>query len=71
MSLVLVGLDAAGSWFSCLLLLRNGLWLWKNPVFFFGSGLSSMDCSVGGGMGFPGDAVPLGGSMLENEVGFE
>jgi hypothetical protein len=54
-----------------LLLLLKGLWFWKNPVFFFGSTLSSTACGVGGAIGFPGDADPLGGSMLENEVGLE
>jgi hypothetical protein len=45
--------------------------LLKNPLFFdksstgLGSGIGDW------GIGLPGDAEPLGGSMLEKEVGFE
>jgi hypothetical protein len=74
--LVLGVVEADGSWFSCLLLLLKGLWFWKNPLFFFTSCLSSSGDTgdggaIGGAIGLPGDAEPLGGSMLENEVGFE
>lgn len=60
----------AGGSLSCLLFLRpKGLL--KNPRFFdmssmgLGSGIG--DCA----MGFPGEVEPLGGSILEKEVGFE
>jgi hypothetical protein len=65
----LVGVMAGGS-LSCLLFLRpNGLL--KKPLFFdmssmgLGSGIG--DCAIG----LPGEADPLGGSMLEKDVGFE
>jgi hypothetical protein len=47
--------------------------LLKKPLFFCvdvsSSGLGSGNEDWG--MGLPGDAEPLGGSMLENDVGFE
>lgn len=59
-----------GASLSCLLFLRpKGLL--KKPLFFdmssigLGSGIG--DCAIG----LPGEADPLGGSMLENDVGFE
>jgi hypothetical protein len=68
---LLVGvMGLGGAWMSCLLfLLANGLF-WKNPLFFFTSCLSSRGCGIGA-IGFPGDAEPLGGSTLENDVGLE
>jgi hypothetical protein len=71
----LAGIRAAGVSTSCLLfLLANGLLL-KKPLFF------ANDCSSGPGglvsrtgdcaIGLPGEAEPLGASMLENDVGFE
>jgi hypothetical protein len=58
------GVTAAGCSFSLLLLRRNGLL--KKPLFFF------MTCfSAGGATCFIGDVFPLGGSWLENDVGFE
>jgi hypothetical protein len=59
-----------GDSLSCLLFLRaNGLL--KNPLFF---DISSIGLGSGIGdwaIGLPGEAEPLGGSMLEKEVGFE
>jgi hypothetical protein len=67
----LLGVRTGGS-FSCLLFLRvNGLL--KKPLFFCidmsstGLGSGNEDC----GIGLPGEADPLGGSMLEKDVGFE
>lgn len=66
-----LGVRAGGSTSCLLFLLANGLL--KKPLFFctepssIGLGSGSGDC----GIGLPGDAEPLGGSMLENDVGFE
>jgi len=70
----LVGVRTGG-FSSCLLFLRaNGLL--KNALFFatdvssmgvIGLGSAKEDC----GIGFPGDAEPLGGPMLSKEVGLE
>jgi hypothetical protein len=65
----LVGVIVGGS-LSCLLFLR-AKGLLKKPLFF---DMSSIGLGSGIGdwaMGLPGEAEPLGGSMLEKEVGFE
>jgi hypothetical protein len=67
----LLGAIVGGST-SCLLFLRaNGLL--KKPLFFCTEvssiGLGSANGDVG--MGLPGEADPLGGSILEKDVGFE
>jgi hypothetical protein len=65
----LLGVIDGGS-LSCLLFLRpKGLL--KKPLFF---DISSVGLGSGRGdwaIGLPGEAEPLGGSMLEKEVGFE
>ena len=68
----LAGVRAAGVSTSCLLFLR-AKGLLKKPLFFatepssIGLGSGNGDC----GIGLPGDAEPLGGSMLEKDVGLE
>ena len=68
----LAGVRAAGVSTSCLLFLR-AKGLLKKPLFFatepssIGLGSGKGDC----GIGLPGDAEPLGGSMLEKDVGLE
>jgi hypothetical protein len=69
----LLGVMFGGST-SCLLFLRaNGLL--KKPLFFaielssMGLGSGKDGCEIG--IGLPGEAEPLGGSMLEKDVGFE
>jgi hypothetical protein len=76
-----------------VLFLRNGLWFWKKPLFFFAtrfSGSTAIGSSLTGstltgstlagftlgdstliGSALTGDTLPLGGSWLENDVGFE
>jgi hypothetical protein len=65
----LLGVIVIGS-FSCLLFLR-AKGLLKNPLFLVNSstglGSGSGDC----GIGLPGEADPLGGSILEKELGLE
>jgi hypothetical protein len=65
----LLGVMVTGS-LSCLLFLR-AKGLLKKPLFFVksstGLGSGSGDCTIG----FPGEAEPLGGSMLEKELGLE
>ena len=52
-----------------VLLRRKGLWFWKNPLFFLRTCFSGD--AAGGRSCFVGEVFPLGGSMLENEVGME
>jgi hypothetical protein len=66
----LLGVIVTGS-FSCLLFLR-AKGLLKKPLFLVNSstGLGS-GSGDWGASGLPGEADPLGGSMLEKELGFE
>jgi hypothetical protein len=68
----LAGVRAAGGSTSCLLFLRaNGL---LKKLLFFANESSSggLGSAIGDwAIGLPGEAEPLGASMLENDVGFE
>jgi len=48
----------------------KGLWFWKKPLFFLKMRFSGLLCT-GAGSCFVGEVFPLGGSMLENDVGLE
>jgi hypothetical protein len=52
-----------------VLLRRNGLWFWKNPLFFLRTCFSGDP--AGGADCLTGDVIPLGGSILEKDVGLE
>jgi hypothetical protein len=54
-----------------LFLLLNGLLFWKNPLFFFIIFLSLSEDGEAGGSCLTGELIPLGGSLLENDVGAE
>lgn len=67
----LLGVITGGSFSCLLLLLAKGLL--KKPL-FFATVFSSIGLGSGNddwGIGLPGDADPLGGSILENEFGLE
>src|SRR5579862_6293009 len=58
---------------SDLLFLLNGLWLWKNPLFFFWTCFSSslVEATMAPLPYLTRDCLPLGTSWLDMEVGFE